>query len=96
MKKLASLVLLLAMAFPCAAESGGGTSSATANIKFTVEVSPVFKVLRTTPAVDGYEYRIWTNIKSVVIDGKEYRFNGVGEAIVFIPSSKGGFIVHGL
>ena len=45
----------------------------------TLVVPPVFNVLEVTPVKDGYEYRVWTNTKSVVIRGREYRFSKVGE-----------------
>jgi hypothetical protein len=95
-KRLVLTVLLLPLALPCASESGTGTRNATAHISFKVHVPPVFKVLQTTPTAGGYEYRVWANMKSIAIDGKEHRFTRVGETTLFVPSSKDAFIVHGL
>ncbi|SEB24405.1 hypothetical protein SAMN05444680_12054 [Variovorax sp. YR216] len=89
-------MVLLALAEPCASESSIGTRSAAAHIAFRVNVPPVLKVLGVTPTVGGLEYRVWTNMKSIVIDGKEYRFTRVGEATLLVPSSDATFIVHGL
>ncbi|NDZ17116.1 hypothetical protein C7T35_28030 [Variovorax sp. WS11] len=89
-------MLLLPLAFPCASESSEGTRSATARIGFTVVVPPVFKVLQTTPVAGGHEYRVWANVKSIVLNGQEHRFARVGEATLFVPTAKDAFIVHGL
>jgi len=89
-------MLLLSLALPCAAESGAGSSRATAHISLKVQVPPVFKVLHTTPIAGGHEYRVWVNMKTIAINGKEYRFTRVGETTLFVPSSKDAFIVHGL
>ncbi|CAN7761910.1 hypothetical protein LJR084_007214 [Variovorax sp. LjRoot84] len=96
MKRLVLTVLLLPLALPCAAASGAGSSRATGHISFKVHVPPVFKVLQTTPTAGGYEYRVWANMKSIVIDGKEHRLTRVGETTLFVPSSKDAIIVHGL
>jgi hypothetical protein len=89
-------MFLLSFAFPCAAESGAESSRATAHISFKVHVPPVFKVLQTTPLAGGHDYRVWVNMKTIAINGKEYRFTRVGETTLFVPSSKDTFIVHGL
>lgn len=96
MKRLVLTTLLLALTFPCASESSNGARSATAQIGFTVNVPPVFKVLQATPVAGGHEYRVWANMRSIVLNGKEYRFARVGETTLFVPSSKEAFIVHGL
>lgn len=96
MKRLVFTVLLLSFALPCAAESVAGSSRATAHISFNVHVPPVFKVLQATPVAGGYEYRVWANMKSIAINGKEYRFTRVGETTLFVSSSKDTFVVHGL
>lgn len=59
MRWLVATMFLLSLALPCAAESGAGTTSATAHIGFTVHVPPVFKVLQTTHLAGGHEYRVW-------------------------------------
>lgn len=63
----------------CGAEPLRVASSATGQIRVTLVVLPVFNVLEVTRVKDGYEYRIWTNSKSVVLGGREYRFSKVGE-----------------
>jgi hypothetical protein len=78
------------------AESAAGTNSATGGLKVMVTIVPVFRVLQVTAGPNGYEYRIWTNTKSVVINGRGYRFSKVGETTLTVPaSSNGAFIVDG-
>ena len=62
------------------AEPMHGMSSATARFNVTMIVLPTFKVLQVTPVNGGHEYRVWTNMKSVLIKGREYRFDKVGES----------------
>lgn len=57
---------------------GEGTT-ATTQLKISLVVRPVFKVLEVAPVKDGYIYRVWTNVRSIDIGGREYRFAGVGE-----------------
>jgi len=95
-KRLVLTMLLLPLTFPCASESSMGTRSATAQISFRVNVPPVFKILQTTAVAGGYEYRVWANMKSIVLNGKEYRFARVGETTLFVSSSEDAVIVHGL
>ncbi len=95
MRNFFSALLLLLLT--CATETALGVNSATGRLTFTVIVPPVFRVLRVTPATDGYEYRIWTNRKSVVLNGREFRFNRVGETTLKLPvPSNGLFVMHGL
>jgi hypothetical protein len=61
------------------AEPMHGVSSATARFNVTMIVLPTFKVLQVTPVNGGHEYRVWTNMKSVLIKGREYRFDKAGE-----------------
>jgi len=61
------------------AEPTHGPQSATARFNVTMIVLPTFKVLQVTPVNGGHEYRVWTNMKSVLIKGREYRFDKVGE-----------------
>ncbi|HWT17542.1 MAG TPA: hypothetical protein VN280_01370 [Variovorax sp.] len=61
------------------AEPIHGMGSATARFNVTMIVLPTFKVLQVTPVNGGHEYRVWTNMKSVLIKGREYRFDKVGE-----------------
>jgi hypothetical protein len=94
MKRLFFTMLLLPLL--CAAESRVGAGRATGHLSFTLNVPPVIRILQATPIAGGDEYRVWTNMKSIVINGKEYRFSRVGEAALFVPASKDTFIVHGL
>lgn len=82
---------------PCRAESTYGSGSASARLHITVVVPPVFRVLDVTPVDGGYEYRVWTNMKSAVIGGREYRFDRIGESTVRVPTAPADtWIVHGL
>ena len=49
-------------------------------------------------AGDGrYEYRVWTNKPSVMLNGREYRFNRVGETTLKVPAPPQDlFLIHGL
>ncbi|MDM0076225.1 hypothetical protein QTH90_17590 [Variovorax sp. J2P1-59] len=90
------LALLLAPAL-CAAESTVGSNSASAHLSFRVVIPPVFRVLQVTPIKEGYQYRVWTNVPSILLNGIEYRFNRVGETLLTIPAPPAGvFIIHGL
>lgn len=89
-------VLLLAPIL-CSAESSAGSGSASARVRIAVTVPPVFRVLQVTRTPQGYDYRVWTNMKSVVIGGREYRFDRVGESTVRVPTAPGDtWVVHGL
>jgi hypothetical protein len=70
----------------CAAESTYGTGTATSQLRLTVVVPPVFRVLQVTPTRDGYDYRVWTNMRTVVIDGREHRFDKIGETTLSLRS----------
>jgi hypothetical protein len=55
----------------------------------------VFRVLQVTPVKGGGEYRIWSNTKSIIMEGREYRFSQVGQTTLTVPASPNGqqFIV---
>jgi hypothetical protein len=95
-------ILLAVMLAPmaCVAETGAaapGASSASAHLSFRIVVPPVFRVLQITPVKEGFQYRVWTNMPSILLNGIEYRFNRVGETLLTIPAPpEGVFIVHGL
>jgi hypothetical protein len=75
-------MLLLLLPLPLrlsSAEPTHGMNSSTARFGVTMVVLPTFKVLEVTPVKGGHEYRVWTNMKSVVIKGREYRFDKIGE-----------------
>ena len=89
--------MLLLAPLLCAGESKLGSTSATAHLSFRVVIPPVFRVLQVTPVKDGYEYRVWTNTPSILLNGREYRFTRVGETTLTVPAAPAGvFIVHGL
>jgi hypothetical protein len=92
MKSALSALLLLPLA--CTAETAVGVTGA---LNFTVIIPPVFRVLQVTPVTDGYEYRVWTNKPSVMLNGREYRFHRVGETTLKIPTPPQRLLlVHGL
>ena len=93
----ASALCLFIAPLCCAAESAEGPGHARAGLRFAVIIPPVFRVLQVTPSAQGYEYRVWTNTRSILLNGREYRFTGVGESTFTLPrSTQGIFIVHGL
>jgi len=80
----------------CMAETRVGAHSTTARRSFTVIVPPVFRVL-VTPMAGGFEYRVWTNQRSVPLNGREFRFNQVGESTLKVPAAPSAlYVVHGL
>ena len=95
LKSALSAMLLLPLA--CMAETRVGVNSAAVRLNFTVIVPPVFRVLQVTPIAGGYEYRVWTNQRSVVLNGREFRFNQVGESTLQVPAGPEAlYVVHGL
>jgi len=98
------LAVLLLAPLLCVAESTSmsrneGGNRASARLLFSVIVPPVFRVLEVTPSAGGgLDYRVWTNTPMVRIDGREYRFDKVGEASFRTPPATSGhaIIVHGL
>ncbi|WP_143684609.1 hypothetical protein [Variovorax sp. KK3] len=97
MRSALSALLLLPLPPACLAETRLGTNNATARLNFTVIVPPVFRVLQVTPSAGGYEYRVWTNQRSVVLNGREFRFDRVGEATLQVPAAPSAlYVVHGL
>jgi len=64
---------------PSSAEPLRGEGTASSQLKISLVVRPVFKVLEVTPVKDGYIYSVWTNTRSMVIGGREYRFTSAGE-----------------
>ncbi|NVM93196.1 fatty acid desaturase [Variovorax sp. SG517] len=94
----AALAALMAFApLACAAESTVGTGSATARVRLVVVVPPVFQVLGATQTAEGRDYLVWTNMRSITIGGREYRFARPGENTVHVPAAPvGAWVVHGL
>lgn len=93
----ATLGALMLAPMLCAAESSLGAGSATARVRLVVVVPPVFQVLRSTQTAEGHDYLVWTNMKSIMIGGREYRFARPGENTVHVPAPPAGaWVVHGL
>lgn len=93
----AALAALMLAPMLCVAENGFGTTTATARLRITVIVPPVFRVLKVTPTADGYDYLVWTNMKSVMFGGREYRFAHLGENTLSLRvPPEGVWVVHGL
>ncbi|SEA71522.1 hypothetical protein [Variovorax sp. YR216] len=94
------LLALMLAPLSCAAETAiaaPGANSASAHLSFRIVIPPVFRVLQITPVKEGYQYLVWTNMPSILLNGIEYRFNRVGETTLTIPAPPAGiFIVHGL
>lgn len=91
-------VMLAPMA--CAAETtiaAPRANSASAHLSFRIVIPPVFRVLQITPVKEGYQYRVWANMPSILLNGIEYRFKRVGETTITISAPPTGvFILHGL
>ncbi|WP_237726136.1 hypothetical protein [Variovorax sp. CF313] len=81
------LLLLLLQPRVSSAEPMHGMNSATGRFSLTMVVLPTFKVLEVTPARGGYECRVWTNMASVLIKGREYRFDKIGETRFTVAGS---------
>ncbi|KQX24654.1 hypothetical protein [Variovorax sp. Root434] len=92
-----ALAALLLAPMLCVADNGSGSNAATARLRITVTVPPVFRVLQVTPTAEGYQYRVWTNMKSIMLGGREYRFSNLGENTLSLHNpAAGAWIVHGL
>lgn len=92
----ALLVGLALLPLVCAAGQGWGSKSATAQLRFTIVVPSVFKIVQATRGDGGMEYRVWTNMRSIVFQNRAYHFGSVGETLLHVPASKELLIVHGL
>ena len=69
------------------AESAPRGRAATGNFSIAITIRPQFRILESRPVSGGHEYRVWTNMKSVQLNGQEYRFERVGEATVVVPGA---------
>ena len=65
-----------------APQMGRGASS---SFSVSITIRPQFRILESRPVSGGHEYRVWTNMKSVQLNGREYRFERVGESTVVVP-----------
>lgn len=82
----AALATTLLLPISTAAQApSAGSKSATSSFSITLVVRPAFRILETRPIAGGHEYRVWTNMKSVQLNGQEYRFGRVGEATIVVP-----------
>ncbi|MGJ7505887.1 hypothetical protein [Variovorax sp. GT1P44] len=83
---------------PCAADAAHGTSHASAHLQFSVTLPPVLRILQVRRNEDGIEIHVWTNMRSVVLSNREFRFHRVGEHVLHLPdpADAGIWIVHGL
>ena len=86
--------LLLGAAVPCWSEVGVGSTSASARVTLRVTVPPVFRILSVKPVGTGYEYRVWTNMRTVLLNGRPFHFDRVGETTLTVPSAPGALYVH--
>ncbi|RYF68768.1 MAG: hypothetical protein EOO22_17235 [Comamonadaceae bacterium] len=98
MKTVIPFALVLStMCSLCAAESRiGEQGSATAHLNFRITVPPVFRVLHVAPVGADDEYRVWTNMRSIMFNSVEYRFAKPGEVVLRVPRARDHWIVHGL
>ena len=76
--------------WPALAAGPALAESASARFGVGITVLPTFEVRQVTPVQGGREYRVWTNMKSAQLEGREYLFGKPGEAVVFVPDANGG------
>lgn len=79
--------LAASLLLPLASDAQGqvGQKSVSSGFSITLTVRPTFRILETTPVAGGHQYRVWTNLKKVQLNGQEYRFERVGESTVMVP-----------
>lgn len=74
--------------------------AASTELSVSLTVRPAFRILDVMPVPGGHEYRVWTNMKSMHLNGREYRFQRVGENTFVVPSLVAGSgpqpLVYGL
>lgn len=83
----AQVALATGLLLPLQGAAQSSPPGRTAHGAFTVSVTvePQFRVLASRAVQGGYEYRVWTNMKSIQLRGQDYRFARVGEATVVVP-----------
>jgi len=81
------------MQMPCLAEATMGAASASARVTLRVIVPPVFRILQVTPLPGARAYRVWTNMASVSLQGRLYRFEHVGETTLVVPHSANALFI---
>lgn len=67
------------------AHSPAGQAASNSTFGVSIVVRPEFRILASRPVKGGYEYRVWTNMRSMWLRGGEYRFDKVGEAVLIVP-----------
>jgi len=85
---LGLLPIVLLLPRPGSAEPMHGTRSSAARFSVAMVVLPTFEVLQATPVQGGHEYRVWTNMKSVFIKGREYRFDKIGQTTFVVAGTE--------
>lgn len=70
-----------------AAQVPGTGRSASASFGVSVTIRPQFRILESKAINGGHEYRVWTNMRTVQLNGQEYRFERAGEATVVVPGA---------
>ncbi|HSW16321.1 MAG TPA: hypothetical protein VLJ86_03785 [Ramlibacter sp.] len=83
----------LLLALPGAAQPAGEfktVKAASTDFSVRLTVRPAFRILNVRPVAGGLEYRVWTNMKSIHLNGREYRFQRVGENTLVVPSLVAG------
>jgi hypothetical protein len=68
-----------------AAQLPAGNRNGSASFSMSITIKPQFRILESRAVSGGHEYRVWTNMKSIQLNGNEYRFERVGEATVMVP-----------
>lgn len=81
----AALTASLLLPLACDAQGQSGTKTASGGFSIMLTVKPAFRILETKPVAGGHEYRVWTNLTKVQLNGQEYRFERVGESTVVVP-----------
>ena len=84
----AVLAASLLLPLPGAAQAPSGSHSASAGMTVMLKVRPAFRVLEVKPVPGGHAYRVWTNLKTVSLQGRDYRFERVGENSLVVPGPR--------
>ena len=91
LRSSAAVALCLAGLLPSslswAAQPASDGRSASGGFSLTLTVRPTFRILKMTAVPGGHEYQIWTNMKTVQLRDRVYRFERVGEATLTVPGA---------
>lgn len=77
----------LLLPLQAATQSIPAQRNASAGFAVSITVRPQFRILESRPVGGGHEYRVWTNMKAVELNGREYRFERIGESTVVVPGA---------